>query len=92
MTRNRKDTMAINLRVDINLIEKLMSINPSITTKDLTTGKVKFRHGALGRYIARLVNEDLNKRTGDTSELETFLEAAKEAGDIPDNSFTDEDQ
>jgi len=77
--------MAINLRVDVNLIEKLMAINPSLITKDQSSGKLKFRHGALGRYIARLVREDLNKRTGETSELETFIKKATESRELLDN-------
>ena len=62
MPAPKKNTMAVNFRIDINIISKLQSINPAITTIDSVTGKTKFRHGALGRYIQRLIQEDINKR------------------------------
>lgn len=58
----KKNTVQLVCRVDFNVIDTLKSINPSLVTRDTVTGKIKFRHGALGRYIQRLINEDIDKR------------------------------
>lgn len=62
MTRLRKNTMQVVCRIDINVINKLKSINPSLVTKDTVTDKIKFRHGALGKYMQRLIIEDIERR------------------------------
>lgn len=62
MARPRKNTMQLVCRVDFDLIDKLKSINPSLVTRDTVTGAIKFRHGALGRYVQRLISEDIEKR------------------------------
>ncbi|MCK5644190.1 MAG: hypothetical protein KAJ19_25550 [Gammaproteobacteria bacterium] len=54
--------MQLVCRVDFDLIDKLKSINPSLVTRDTVTGAIKFRHGALGRYVQRLISEDIEKR------------------------------
>jgi hypothetical protein len=54
--------MPINCRIDCNIISELMAINPSIVTQDSVTQQLKFRHGALGKYISRLILEDIAKR------------------------------
>lgn len=62
MTRNRKNTTAITLRIDVDLLAELQSINPALLTVDPNTKKPKFRHGALGRYVSRLIREDIYQR------------------------------
>lgn len=62
MGRAKRNTKAVLCRLDIDLIEKLKSINPSLVTRDTVSGEIKFRHGALGRYITRLISEDIAKR------------------------------
>ena len=64
MTRAKKNTVQVVCRVDFNVIDKLKSINPSLVTRDTVSNKIKFRHGALGRYIQRLIDEDITKREG----------------------------
>jgi len=62
MPRPRKNTQQVVCRVDCNVISKLKSINPSLVTRDSVTQDIKFRHGALGKYIQRLLIEDIEKR------------------------------
>ncbi len=62
MPRAKKNTVQLVCRVDFNIISKLKSINPSLVTKDASSGDIKFRHGALGKYIQRLITDDLAKR------------------------------
>ena len=62
MGRAKRNTKAILCRIDIDLITKLKSINPSLVTRDTVTNEIKFRHGALGRYMTRLITEDIEKR------------------------------
>ncbi len=68
MSRAKKNTVQLVCRIDFNVINKLKSINPSLITRDTVSGKIKFRHGALGRYIQRLIDEDINKREGQKTE------------------------
>jgi hypothetical protein len=42
-------------------MEKLKLLNPQLLTR-ASDGSPKFRHGALGRYLERLIREDLEKR------------------------------
>jgi len=74
MARPKKDTQQIVCRVDCNVITKLKLINPSLLTQDAASGKLKFRHGALGKYIQRLIMEDTERREGQVQEdiLEKF--------------------
>ena len=60
--RPRKSTVQVTFRINFDYMEKLKLLNPQLMTRDTTTGKPKFRHGALGRYIERLIREDLEKR------------------------------
>ncbi len=62
MGRPRKNTIQVVCRIDFDLIAKLKSINPSLVTRDTATGAIKFRHGALGKYVQRLISEDIEKR------------------------------
>ena len=62
MGRAKRNTKAVLCRLDIDLIEELKSINPSLVTRDSVSEELKFRHGALGRYITRLITEDILKR------------------------------
>ena len=62
MGRPKKNTVQFVCRVDFNVIESLKSINPSLMTQDSASGELKFRHGALGKYIQRLIIEDIDKR------------------------------
>ena len=62
MGRAKRNTKAVLCRIDIELIDKLKSINPSLVTRDTVTGDIKFRHGALGRYITRLISDDIALR------------------------------
>lgn len=62
MARPKRNTQQIVCRIDCNVIDKLKSINPSLLTKDSVTGDLKFRHGAWGKYIQRLLVEDIEKR------------------------------
>ena len=61
---------------DIDLMEQLISINPSLVTRDSVSGKIKFRHGALGKYLSRLIREDVEKRKKKRKEdaLVNFIE------------------
>lgn len=62
MGRAKMNTQQIVCRIDCDLIDKLKSINPSLLTTDTVKGQLKFRHGALGRYIARLIADDIERR------------------------------
>lgn len=62
MARPKKNTEQVTCRLNVNLVAKLKLINPAITTRDASSGKIKFRYGALGSYIARLIQEDVEKR------------------------------
>lgn len=62
MGRLRRNTQALNFRVDSELLLRLQKINPAITTQDINTQETKFRHGALGKYMSRLITEDIEKR------------------------------
>jgi len=62
MPRPKKNTQQIVCRVDCNIISKLKSINPSLLTQDSVSGELKFRHGAWGKYIQRLITEDIERR------------------------------
>jgi len=75
MARPKKDTQQVVCRIDCNVITKLKLINPSLLTQDASSGKLKFRHGALGKYIQRLIMEDTKRREGQAEQdiLEKFL-------------------
>jgi len=75
MGRAKKNTVQVVCRVDFNVIAKLKSINPSLVTKDTVSGNIKFRHGALGKYIQRLIIEDCAKR--DLRKTEDILDRFK---------------
>lgn len=62
MARPKKNTIQLVCRIDFDLISKLKLINPSLVTRDTATGQFKFRYGALGRYVQRLISEDIAKR------------------------------
>ena len=62
MGRGKMNTQQITCRIDCDLIDKLKSINPSLLTTDSISGELKFRHGALGRYVARLISDDIARR------------------------------
>ena len=62
MGRAKRNTQQIVCRIDCDLIDKLKSINPSLLTTDTVSGNTKFRHGALGRYITRLISKDITER------------------------------
>lgn len=62
MGRPKKNTVQFVCRIDFNVLESLKSINPSLMTQDASSGKLKFRHGALGKYVQRLIIEDIEKR------------------------------
>lgn len=63
MGRRKLNTEQLTCRVDVDLLNKLKSINPSLITLDTRPGKdIKFRHGAIGKYITRLIAEDVAKR------------------------------
>lgn len=62
MTRDRRNTQHLTLRIDIDLVDELKSTNPSLVTRSTKKeGELKFRHGALGRYISRLIREDIER-------------------------------
>lgn len=58
----RKDTLQLTCRINVNTLELLKSTNPTLCTRDPSSGAIKFRHGALGRYVERLILEDVNAR------------------------------
>ena len=62
MPRPRKNTVQVNARVDGNVIDALTAINPSLVTRDSVSGKIKFRHGAFGKYLERLIRADIEER------------------------------
>jgi hypothetical protein len=68
--RPKKDTVQVTFRLNFDYMEKLKLINPQLLTRD-SEGNSKFRHGALGRYIQRLIREDLEKRQKNLDQLET---------------------
>lgn len=59
--RPRTNTVQVTFRLNFDYYEKLKLINPQLTTRD-NSGNIKFRHGALGRYLSRLIKQDLDKR------------------------------
>lgn len=59
--RPKKSTVQVTFRINFDYVEKLKLINPQLTTQT-PEGRVKFRHGALGRYLERLIRTDLEQR------------------------------
>lgn len=72
MPRPKRNTRQVNIRLDIDLMDKLISTNPFLSTIDTRTGEPKFRHGALSRYVSALIADDLRKDRGLRSELGTL--------------------
>lgn len=62
MGRAKKDTTPITVRLPTPLVQELQSVNPSLITREVNKDKPKFRHGALGKYLERLIREDITKR------------------------------
>ena len=57
------NTEQITCRIDVDLLNELKSINPSLITPSTKVDKeFKFRYGALGKYITRLIKQDVVKR------------------------------
>lgn len=77
--RPKRNSVQVTFRLDFNYMEKLKLLNPQLLTRD-QSGSPKFRHGALGRYLERLIREDLEKRETLTNspELPKFEELGKE--------------
>lgn len=60
--RPKRNSVQLTFRLDFNYLEKLKLLNPQLLTTDISSGQRKFRHGALGRYLERLIRADLEKR------------------------------
>jgi len=60
--RPKKDTVQVTFRLNFDYLQQLKLLNPQLLTRDPATNEPKFRHGALGRYLERLIREDLEKR------------------------------
>lgn len=60
MSRKKRNTTLICGRVDNNVIESLLTINPSLAKHDSST--TRFRHGAIGKYLERLIRADIEER------------------------------
>ena len=75
MGRRKMDTTQVTFRINVDLLDELKLINPSLVTADTRPDKgLKFRHGALGKYLARLVASDIEDRKTRTQDdlLEKF--------------------
>jgi hypothetical protein len=59
--RPKKSTVQVTFRLNFDYLQKLKLLNPQLLTRN-SDGDPKFRHGALGRYLERLIREDLEKR------------------------------
>lgn len=62
MGRQKLNTVQITTRIDQGILEELHMVNPSLLTVDPVSRKIKFRHGALSRYITRLIRKDIDER------------------------------
>jgi hypothetical protein len=63
MGKRKMNTEQLTLRIDVNLLNELKSINPSLLTPSTKSDvEFKFRYGALGKYIARLIRKDIDER------------------------------
>jgi hypothetical protein len=91
MGRGKRNTQQVVCRIDCNIIEKLKSINPSLLTRDSVSGMLKFRHGALGKYIQRLIQEDIEKRQDQhpVDILEQIKEEMEETKGVEDGTTED---
>lgn len=69
--RPKKSTVPLTFRLNVNYLEYLKSLNPQLLTRG-PDGEIKFRHGALGRYLERLIREDLERRA-DLAKIDTSL-------------------
>lgn len=82
MGRRKMDTTDIHVMIGRETLEEISVVNPSLLTRDLN-GEYKFRHGALGKYIERLMKQDIvqRKKSIEQNLYEVFLnETQKEAG------------
>ena len=63
MGKRIMNTEQITFRIDKELLSELKAINPALVTKS-TKGEdqLKFRYGALGKYLTRLVRKDIEER------------------------------
>lgn len=62
MGRRKMNTEQLTMRIDVDLLRKLKSINPALLTTAPNSTQLKFRHGALGKYVARLIRADITER------------------------------
>jgi hypothetical protein len=63
MGRRKMDTVQVTCRINFNLLEELKLINPALVTQSTKPDvELKFRHGALGKYIGRLISADIEER------------------------------
>lgn len=62
MTRARKNTRQVCIHLNAQVFEDLAQYNPQIMTRDSVSLEPKFRHGALSRYVERLIRQDLDER------------------------------
>lgn len=60
--RPKRNSVQVTFRLDFNYLSKLKLLNPQLLVTDISSGQRKFRHGALGRYLERLIREDLERR------------------------------
>lgn len=70
--RPKKDTVRFQVRIAGDTFKLLPTFNPTLFTRT-PTGELKFRHGAISRYVERLINQDLEQR-------KQRIEAARNAG------------
>lgn len=62
MPRPRQNTMQITFRIDVEVLAELKQANPSIFAIEPGSGKIKFGHGMLRKYLTRLIRADIAQR------------------------------
>ena len=72
MGRGIRDTIRLSCRVNTKILEELKSLNPRLFTQVPGSTEIKFRYGSLGKYIERLIMDDIEARRG--------MKAANEQG------------
>ncbi len=63
MGRGKRDTVNFQCRLARPVVEELQQVNPSLVTREPDKpDQIKFRHGALGRYVEGLIRKDIRER------------------------------
>lgn len=81
--RPKKDTRQVKVWIQNSTMEELKKVNPRLITI-APGGEPKFRYGSLGRYIERLILEDVARRKEKLNApimAEEFMQNAEERTD-----------